>query len=179
MANEGREEKRVRFLTAREVAERYGQRLSWVYGCRSLPRRKVGKYLIFREDELEDFELSWQKATPSYRTFRTKREFAIASTVNYAETRRLAGRPASHKDPHSQSASQSEDAASADLIDEICKLSRRIRSVLVATIQENRPPSRTSCQWRHPGIPLSPNCPACAALMRRFRRHPEALRVRG
>ncbi len=46
----------VRYLTAQEVAERYGLTLAWVYRCKKLPRRKVGKYLVFREDELESFE---------------------------------------------------------------------------------------------------------------------------
>ncbi len=46
----------TRYLTASEVAERYGRTLGWVYRCEKLPRRKVGKYLVFREDELESFE---------------------------------------------------------------------------------------------------------------------------
>src|SRR5262245_432521 len=46
----------VRYLTAAQVAERYGLTLNWVYGCRSLPRRKIGKYLRFRLDELEIWE---------------------------------------------------------------------------------------------------------------------------
>ncbi len=45
-----------RYLTAVEVAERYGMTLGWVYRCKKLPHRKVGKYLVFREDELEKFE---------------------------------------------------------------------------------------------------------------------------
>ncbi len=45
-----------RLLTAQEVADRYRLRLQWVYGCRSLPRRKVGRYLRFLESELETWE---------------------------------------------------------------------------------------------------------------------------
>ena len=74
-----------RYLSAQEVAERYGLTVSWVYGCRTLPRRKVGKYLRFREDELEEFEKSWQKATPSYRTYRTKAELNIRESYNGVE----------------------------------------------------------------------------------------------
>lgn len=46
----------VRYLTAEEVAERYGRSVGWVHRCKKLPRRKIGKYLAFREDELEKFE---------------------------------------------------------------------------------------------------------------------------
>ena len=46
----------VRYLSAKEVAERYGRTVGWVHRCLKLPRRKMGKYLVFREDELEDFE---------------------------------------------------------------------------------------------------------------------------
>lgn len=67
------------FLSARQVAERYGLTVRWVYGCRTLPRRKAGKFLVFRLDELEEFEKSWQKATSSYRTYQTKRELGTAS----------------------------------------------------------------------------------------------------
>ncbi len=46
----------VRYLSAKDVAERYGRPLKWVYKCKDLPRRKIGKYLTYREDELEKFE---------------------------------------------------------------------------------------------------------------------------
>lgn len=68
---------RPKYLTVQEVADRYGLTKSWVYGCRTLPRRKVGKYLRFREDELEQFEKSWQQSTPSHRVYRTKMEQGI------------------------------------------------------------------------------------------------------
>ncbi len=45
-----------RYLTAQQVADRYHLTLQWVYGCRSLPRRKIGKYLRFLESDLEDWE---------------------------------------------------------------------------------------------------------------------------
>ena len=45
-----------RYLTAQQVADRYNLTLQWVYGCRSLPRRKVGKYLRFLESDLEIWE---------------------------------------------------------------------------------------------------------------------------
>ncbi len=45
-----------RYLTAQQVADRYNLSLQWVYGCRSLPRRKVGKYLRFLESDLIDWE---------------------------------------------------------------------------------------------------------------------------
>ncbi len=55
-----------RYLSAKEVAERYGLSVNWVYGCRTLPRRKVGKYLRFLESDLEQ----WEKKLPeSIRTF--------------------------------------------------------------------------------------------------------------
>lgn len=66
-----------KFLTAKEVAARYHQPISWVYGCLTLPRRKIGKYLVFREDELEEFELTWRKATGSYRGYLTKKQQGI------------------------------------------------------------------------------------------------------
>ncbi len=47
----------VKYLSAKQVAERYGLTVQWVWKCKALPRRKVGKYLMFREDELERFEL--------------------------------------------------------------------------------------------------------------------------
>jgi hypothetical protein len=46
----------VRYLSAADVAERYGRPLQWVYKCEKLPKRKIGKYLVYREDELEIFE---------------------------------------------------------------------------------------------------------------------------
>lgn len=73
-----------RFLNAQQVADRYGLTVKWVYGCRTLPRRKVGKYLVFREDELEQFEKSWQQATPSHRVYMTKLQQGI--TGNEAES---------------------------------------------------------------------------------------------
>lgn len=76
------EKPKHKFLTAKQVADRYGQSLKWVYGCLTLPRRKVGKYLVFREGELEEFEKSWQKATPSYRTYQTKKELGISASHN-------------------------------------------------------------------------------------------------
>ncbi len=45
-----------RYYTAQEVADRYGLTLQWVYGCRSLPRRKAGKYLRFLESDLIEWE---------------------------------------------------------------------------------------------------------------------------
>lgn len=71
-----------KYLTAQDVADRYGLTRKWVYGCRTLPRRKVGKYLMFREDELEEFEKTWQKATPSHRTYQTKKETGQLASRN-------------------------------------------------------------------------------------------------
>lgn len=45
-----------KYLTAQQVADRYGMSIRWVYGCRSLPRRKLGKSLRFLESELETWE---------------------------------------------------------------------------------------------------------------------------
>lgn len=75
-----------RFLSAQEVADRYGLSRRWVYDCRTLPRRKVGKYLVFREDELEEFEMTWKKTTPSHRGFVTKKEMGIAASDNNQES---------------------------------------------------------------------------------------------
>lgn len=91
------QDREVRYLTAKQVAARYGQRLSWVYGCRTLPRRKVGKYLVFREDELEEFEKRWQKATPSYRTY----TFQLQSGLLPARDDRPENLK-SHNDPQSE-----------------------------------------------------------------------------
>lgn len=46
----------MRYLSSKEVAARYGLTVEWVYGCRSLPRRKVGRYLRFLESDLEVWE---------------------------------------------------------------------------------------------------------------------------
>lgn len=45
-----------KYLTAQQVADRYGMNIRWVYGCRSLPRRKLGKSLRFLESDLETWE---------------------------------------------------------------------------------------------------------------------------
>lgn len=68
------------FLTSEEVAARYGQKRRWVYNCTTLPRRKVGRKLVFRLDELLEFETTWKRATPSYRTFQTMKE--LGKTVS-------------------------------------------------------------------------------------------------
>lgn len=49
-------EKPPRFLSAKEVAERYHLPMRWVYDCRSLPRLKIGRYLRFLESDLEIWE---------------------------------------------------------------------------------------------------------------------------
>jgi hypothetical protein len=71
-----------RYLTAKQVAERYGQKLRWVYNCTTLPRRKVGRKLVFREDELLEFEMTWKRATPSFRTFQTMKELGKTASDN-------------------------------------------------------------------------------------------------
>lgn len=48
--------KEPRFLTAKQVAARYGRSLKWVYENRTIPRRKIGKFVMFREDELDAWE---------------------------------------------------------------------------------------------------------------------------
>lgn len=47
-----------KFLTALQVAERYGLTVDWVYGCKELQqyKRKVGKYVMYAESDLEKFE---------------------------------------------------------------------------------------------------------------------------
>jgi len=55
-----------KYLSAAQVAKRYGLTTNWVYGCRSLPRRKVGKYLRFLESELEEWE---KRQAPSSRVY--------------------------------------------------------------------------------------------------------------
>ncbi len=62
-----------RYLTAQQVADRYNLSLQWVYGCRSLPRRKIGKYLRFLESDLE----VWEK-----RHTETSRTYGFYSTDN-------------------------------------------------------------------------------------------------
>lgn len=49
----------VRFLTPKQVAERYGLTVKWVYGCHALQAIAIrcGKYLRYRESDLvEKFE---------------------------------------------------------------------------------------------------------------------------
>lgn len=77
-----RKEQPQEYLTAKEVAARYGQKLRWVYNCTSLPRRKVGRKLVFRKDELLEFEMTWKRATPSYRTFQTMKELGVTVSDN-------------------------------------------------------------------------------------------------
>ncbi len=55
-----------RYLTAQQVADRYNLSLQWVYGCRSLPRRKVGKYLRFKESDLEQWEKRHNETSRTY-----------------------------------------------------------------------------------------------------------------
>jgi predicted DNA-binding transcriptional regulator AlpA len=56
----------VRYLTAKDVAERYGLSIRWVYSCLTLPRRKVGRYLRFLESDLEIWE---KRQAPSSRVY--------------------------------------------------------------------------------------------------------------
>ncbi len=53
-----------KYLTPKQVAARYGMTVKWVYGCRSLPRRKIGRYVRFLQEELE----IWEKRHTSKRT---------------------------------------------------------------------------------------------------------------
>lgn len=48
--------KEIKYLSAEDVALRYGRTVGWVQRCKMLPKRKAGKFLVFREDELERFE---------------------------------------------------------------------------------------------------------------------------
>ncbi len=48
--------KQQKYLSAHDVAERYGRPVTWVYSCKKIPRRKVGKYLMFLESDLSLFE---------------------------------------------------------------------------------------------------------------------------
>lgn len=60
-----------RYLTAKEVAKRYGLSVQWVYHCEALKpyRRYLGRKLIrFRESDLEKFEAyraQWPRETVS------------------------------------------------------------------------------------------------------------------
>lgn len=53
-------------LTAEEVAKRYGRPVQWVYRCKMLPKRKAGKFVYFRVDDLERFEI-YRNTDPSVR----------------------------------------------------------------------------------------------------------------
>jgi hypothetical protein len=55
----------AKILTAEQVAEKFGQPVTWVY-CQTrrrtphgMPFRKVGKYLLFEESEIDDWFLNF------------------------------------------------------------------------------------------------------------------------
>lgn len=104
------EEKRDRFLTAKDVAERYGLPLRWVYRCRTLPRRKVGKYLRYSEAAL----IEWEKrhVTKADQFYGDNRYIAkvIASKAGRAIARR------SHNDVKSKQAKSGKFALKFDIL---------------------------------------------------------------
>ncbi len=57
MSREG-DGREVVFLSVKDVAARYNRTRYWVYHCKALNpyRRKIGKYLMFLEDDLREFE---------------------------------------------------------------------------------------------------------------------------
>lgn len=48
----------IKFLTAVQVAARYGRPVSWIYTCKELKECavKIGKFLHFRESDLLELE---------------------------------------------------------------------------------------------------------------------------
>lgn len=63
--NKGREENRPIFLSAQNVADRYGLTRKWVYGCKQLQdiSIKVGRYRLYKLEDIEAFEQ--RRTTPA------------------------------------------------------------------------------------------------------------------
>lgn len=55
---QGSREGKPVFLSAAQVAARYGQKRKWVYGCKQLQdiSIKIGKFLFYRLEDIEVFE---------------------------------------------------------------------------------------------------------------------------
>lgn len=70
-----------KFLTALQVAERYGRPVNWIYTCKELQecKVKIGKYIFFRESDLLALE---EKRSKSPRGFDLKqsKEIVIRQT---------------------------------------------------------------------------------------------------
>lgn len=58
MSREEQQQGTDRYLSAQQIADRYGLTRQWVYQCVKLRKyaRNVGKYVMWRESDLEKFE---------------------------------------------------------------------------------------------------------------------------
>lgn len=75
-----------RYLSAKQVAERYGVSPQWPYRCKDLQkyRRKIGQYVRFLESDLELFEK--ERWSPESNSHKIPGEMFMRLRVKHEET---------------------------------------------------------------------------------------------